>query len=78
MYGNAGAQLFNLHTLRRCENPQDLPSRDQKSIQRFKILGFLRLGKNLFNKDAGTSAAIGVITRDHSDPSPTKMLDKLH
>lgn len=33
---------------------------------------------DLFSKDAGATTAIGVVARNHSDPSPAKMLDKLH
>lgn len=79
MESDAGAQLFNLPEThwrdvrihRKCFH---------MTIKQFRGLKFLafEVAIDLFSKDAGTTAAIGVIARNHSDPSPAKMLDELH
>lgn len=79
MDGDAGAQLFNLPET----NWRDVRIHRKcfhmtiKQFRGWKFLAF-EVAIDLFSEDAGTTSAIGVVTRNHSDPSPAKMLDELH
>lgn len=60
------------------EKREEILSYDQNAILKGLRFTAFEVPIDLFSKDAGATAAIGVVARNHSDPSPAKMLDKLH